>query len=174
MKSVIAVSLLLALSACAGRNPEPVDVQQSADRGLTCPVIEAEMEGNRARVRYLEKENSEASDMNITLGALAAGLFPPALVATDVSDAQEVEISALHDRNTHLETLRIHKGCVTAKLVPQGFTGFARGKSVYSDTDGRRIELRSNNYIYEPRQPLAAASPPSASQVGQVEIAPLY
>lgn len=174
MKSVIAASLLLVLAGCAGRSPQPIDVQQSADRSLTCPVIEAEMAGNKARVAQLVKEDDEASDMNITIGALAAGLFPPALLATDVSDAQEVEISALHDRNTHLETLRVHKGCVTANLVPQGFTGFARGKSVYSDADGRRIELRSNNYIYEPRQPMATATPPDAAQVGQVEIAPLY
>ena len=174
MKSVIAVSLLLALAACAGRNPEPIEVRQSADRGLSCPMIEAEMDGNKGRIAELVKEDDEASDMNITIGALAAGLFPPALLASDVSDAQEVEISALHDRNSHLETLRVHRGCVTADLVPQGFTGFARGTSIYSDADGRRIELRSNNYIYEPRQPLATATPPSPAQVGQVEIAPLY
>ena len=174
MKSVIAASLLLALSACAGRNPQPIDIQQSADPGLSCPAIEAEMAGNDARIAQLAKENDEASDMNITVGALAAGLFPPAVVAFDVSDAQEVEISALHDRNTRLETMRIHRGCVTADLVPQGFTGFARGRAVYSDADGRRLELRSNNYVYEPRRPLAAATPPTASQVGQVEIAPLY
>ena len=174
MKNVIAVSLLLALAACAGRTPDPIEVQQSADRGLSCPAIEAEMAGNKARVAYLVQENDEATDMNITLGALAAGLFPPALVAADVSDAQEVEISALHERNTHLETLRVHRGCVTAELVPQGFTGFARGTSIYSDADGRRFQLRSNNYIYEPRQPLATVTPPSGAQVGQVEIAPLY
>ena len=174
MKTAVAASLLLILSACAGRSPDPIEVQQSADRSLSCPMIEAEMAGNKARVRSLEKEDNEARDMNITVGALAAGLFPPAIVVTDVSDAQEVEIGALHDRNTHLETMRIQKGCVTAKLVPQGFTGFTRGRSVHSDASGRRLELRSNNYIYEPRQPLATVTPPNAAQVGRVEIGPLY
>ena len=174
MKRMLVLGLALALAACAGRNPKPVEVQTSRDDSLSCVMLKAERDGNKQRVQQLAKEDGEALSRNLLVGTAAATVFPPVALAFDMSNAEEVETAALHDRNTRLEDLRVHNGCVTEHLVPTGYAFHERGTQVYVDSHGRSMTLRTNSYIYGER-PLTALSPiPPATQVGVSQITPLY
>lgn len=165
-KSILVLGLsAVALTACMGREPDPVAVQSERDYSLSCTALKAEKEGNYERLRYLRREQDGSGDMNIVAGSVAAAVFPPALVATDVSDAEEVEMRALRQRNDHLENLRVVRGCITEPLVPQGYTAYERGGEVFQDAEGRTLSLRSNTYIYG--QPPTAAATEQAQQLGQ-------
>ncbi|MGF1609072.1 MAG: hypothetical protein ACFCUQ_06735 [Kiloniellales bacterium] len=161
MKSIVVLGLsAIALTACMGREPNPVAVQSERDHSLSCLVLEAEREGNWERLRYLRREQDGSEDMNIVVGSFAAAVFPPALVATDVSDAEVVEMRALRQRNDHIENLRVVKGCITEPLVPQGYTAVERGQDSFQDAEGRTFSLRSSTYIYG-RAPATAVGAPA-------------
>ena len=65
MKKLLAAGLLIPLVACAGRIPDPIQVEQGADFGLPCVAIDAEMAGNRAKSRQLAERQFESTAQNI-------------------------------------------------------------------------------------------------------------
>jgi hypothetical protein len=105
MKSPAILLGLLLLGACAGRTAQPVAVMNTYDNDLSCEQIQAEIQSNEAKARQLVDEDNSDRNANIAIGAVGFLLFWPALFALDLSDAERVEIDALHQRNTHLSSL---------------------------------------------------------------------
>jgi hypothetical protein len=165
MKSTLVLGLTaVALTACMGRVPEPVAVQSERDASLTCVALDAEKAGNEERVRYLRQEQDGSEHMNLVIGSFAVVAFLPAAAAMDISDAEEVEMRALNKRNARVEAMRAARGCITAPLVPQGYTAYERGEERYQDASGRVVTLPSNTYVYD--QPTATAAGAPAQQLG--------
>jgi hypothetical protein len=106
MKALTVVACLVLLTACAGRDAKPVAMMSPYDRDLSCDQIQAEIQNNETKARQLAEEDNSAHNSNVAIGVVGALLFWPALFALDVSDAERVEIQALHDRNMHLATLQ--------------------------------------------------------------------
>jgi hypothetical protein len=96
---------LVFLAACAGRDAKPVAMMNAYDRDLSCEQIQAEIQNNETKARQLVDEESSSRKANIAVGAVGVLLFWPALFALDLSDAERVEINALHQRNMHLASL---------------------------------------------------------------------
>jgi len=96
---------LIFLAACAGRDAKPVAVMNAYDNDLSCEQIQAEIQSNETKARQLVDEQSSSRNANIAVGAVGVLLFWPALFALDLSDAERVEIDALHQRNMHLANL---------------------------------------------------------------------
>ena len=111
MKRTIAIGLILALAACAGRSPHPVDVVQPADVDLSCESISAELAANNGEIAYLDGEQDKKHAQNAI--ALVAALFTLglSLLAADFQEAAKKDSEALVDRNEHLTELATAQGC---------------------------------------------------------------
>lgn len=123
MKSSAILLGLMILGACAGRSAQPVAVMGTYDSDLSCEQLEAEIQSNEAKARQLVAEDNSNRNSNIAIGAVGFLLFWPALFALDLSDAERVEIDALHQRNMHLSNL--HRDC-SSVATASGSTQSAR------------------------------------------------
>lgn len=102
--SLIAVAVLvLSLSACAGRSPQPVAVVQMKDTTMDCAAIQAEIQQNTAQAAELGKEKGSKVAQNVAAGV--AGVIIPVLwFAMDFQGAADTEQKALDSRNQYLST----------------------------------------------------------------------
>ena len=99
-----AVALVLALNACAGRDPNPVLLTQAQDVQASCPAMRAEIEANTTRIDQLNSEENGKAFQNVA--AVVVGLvFWPALFAMDFKGAAEIDKEALEGRNAYLGQL---------------------------------------------------------------------
>ncbi|UEM24386.1 hypothetical protein JL100_032705 (plasmid) [Skermanella mucosa] len=113
--TVITFSFLT--TACAGRDAAPVSAYNAYDAQLSCSQIDAETAANSAKVVQLQQEKDNARTANIAIGAVGLLLFWPALFALDTSDAQDVEMRALNDRNNSLAYLKTTSKCTATQTV---------------------------------------------------------
>jgi hypothetical protein len=132
-RSIITVTAFSFLvTACAGRDAAPVASYASYDGQLSCSQLGAELTANESKVVQLQHEHDSAHTANIAIGVVGALLFWPALFAIDASDAQQVEIRALRDRNSNLARMQAAKKChepqsvelAPAKRIPEQLIGF--------------------------------------------------
>lgn len=102
---------LLALAGCAGRTPNPTTVSYGTDSIQSCQTLESEVRSNAAtaQAKITSNQSRDAGDGAIAVGSIL--LFPPALLAMDLSNADGVEGNALLDRNERLKQIAITKGC---------------------------------------------------------------
>ncbi len=100
---------LIALSACGGRNPNPVARYQIGDENRACEGLKVEIAHNEQEIiKLLPYE--DATGKNVALGVTGAFLIVP-LFFMDFKDAEELEIKALRDRNLWLRELANQKKC---------------------------------------------------------------
>jgi hypothetical protein len=118
-RSAVVLCALL-LGACAGRNAAPIPMMAAYDNNLSCEQIQAEIASNEAKARQLIDEDNSNRNANIAIGTVGVLLFWPALFALDLSDAERVEIEALHQRNTHLASL--YRDCATVASAGASIT----------------------------------------------------
>ena len=110
MRRALSLAALLAVSACAGRAPNPVAVVQPLDRDLTGPAIYAEVSANDAKISELGKEQGGKVAQNVAAGV--AGLFIwPLWFAMDFQGSAGKEIQALQSRQQYLATLAEQRNC---------------------------------------------------------------
>lgn len=108
--SPIALALVLALSACAGRAPQPVAVVQPQDRFMDCAAISAEAQANNAQLQHLGAEQGNKVGQNVAAGVV--GLFIwPVWFAMDFQGAADKEEVALNSRNQYLATMAMQRNC---------------------------------------------------------------
>jgi hypothetical protein len=88
---IIATAFSVALSACAGRAPQPVDVVQSQDQYMDCTAIAAEVQANKQRVAELASEKKPH--------------VAEYLIIMDSQAAASQEAAALQSRQQELATL---------------------------------------------------------------------
>lgn len=115
---------LLVLAACAGRTAQPVATMNTYDNDLSCEQIQAEIQSNEAKASQLVDEENSDRNSNIAIGAVGFLLLWPALFALDLSDAERIEIQALHERNTHLSSL--YRDCASVASVAGSSRATAR------------------------------------------------
>jgi hypothetical protein len=105
----IAVSLVpVVLTACAGREANPVAVTKPFDSQLSCAHLIGEYDNNFNRLTELTKESADKVANNIgylVLNPLAAPIL------FDVSQTQKVEAEALTVRNAEIIRLGQSKSC---------------------------------------------------------------
>jgi hypothetical protein len=88
---IIGTAFSVALSAYAGRAPQPVDVVQAQDRYMDCTAITAEAQANKQRVAELASEKKP----NLT----------EYLIIMDSQAAASQEVAALQSRQQELAAL---------------------------------------------------------------------
>lgn len=68
MRSVVALGVALALTACAGRAPAPVQTVQIQDNSMHCHALTAEIGGNTQRIAALGSEQGAKVAQNVAAG----------------------------------------------------------------------------------------------------------
>ena len=110
LRPAVAVAMLLATAACAGRAPAPVPVVQAHDRSMDCAAIVAETQANADKIRGLGSEEGGKVAQNVAAGV--AGLFIPVLwFGMDFQNAAGKETAALQSRQQYLATLADQRQC---------------------------------------------------------------
>ena len=72
--SAIAVGLVL--SACAGRDPQPIATVQVQDAYSDCTMIRAEIEGNNQKAKQLADEQGMKTAQNVAAGVVGIVIWP--------------------------------------------------------------------------------------------------
>lgn len=99
------------LAACAARPANPVPLSRPGDEALSCEDMAREMERNRKAATGLAGAEDDVVSGNIAAGVVGVALFWPALFAMDLSNAEQIELRALNDRNDALRRRAARKGC---------------------------------------------------------------
>lgn len=103
-------TIFMALSACAGRSPQPVAVVQPQDRYVDCLAIVAEVQANNQKIQELASDEGSKVGQNVAAGV--AGLFIwPLWFAMDFQGTAGKETTALQTRQQYLGTLAEQKRC---------------------------------------------------------------
>ena len=100
----------LALTACAGRDPQLVAVVQPNDGQMNCAAILAEIDANNKKIEALASERGLKVAQNVLTGV--GGLIIPVLwFGMDWKGSQDKEMQALQSRQQYLATLAQQRGC---------------------------------------------------------------
>jgi len=110
--SVLLPAALLLVS-CAARPANPVATTQPTDTQLSCEGIDQERAANEKEARRLVN-----LDSNVVTGNVFSVIFFPYTV--DLSQKEQIEFRALHDRNRNLERLKRQKECPEAPIGSSG------------------------------------------------------
>lgn len=151
MRTLLAFGLMATLAACAGRLPNPIEVEQAGDFSLSCVALEAEFEGNRDKHSFLQNRDAVEESENLSVGVLAFTLAQPAFFGLDLSDANQDEMAALEQRRERLVSLMASQGCHIQDRVPTPYRAYVREEKVYVDEAGRQLTLPVNHFVYSTR-----------------------
>jgi len=112
----LAIAIGLALSACAGRDPQPTVTVQPQDAYSDCTMIRAEIEANNAKTKQLADEQGFKVAQNVGAGVVGVVLWP-VWFGMDFKDAAGREVAALQARQQFLTTLATER-CVPGYRPP--------------------------------------------------------
>jgi hypothetical protein len=121
LRFAVSCFVLLSLSGCAGRAPQPAPLVMVSDRQLDCGEIEAETKLNNQRISDLAIEQGWKMGQNAVAGVVGFMIWP-AWLGLDLQDAAGKEAKALSQRNEYLLTLaaeRCRPATQTASVVPR-------------------------------------------------------
>lgn len=104
LKVCVGCLIVLTLSACAGRTPQPAPLVMASDRQLDCGAIEAEIKLNNQKISDLAIEKGWKMGQNAVAG-IAGFMIWPAWLGLDLQDAAGKEANALTQRNEYLLAL---------------------------------------------------------------------
>lgn len=113
----------LALTACAGRDPQPVASVQPQDAYSDCTMIRAEIEANNAKAKQLADEQGLKVAQNVGAGLVGLVIWP-VWFGMDLKDSAGKEVAALQARQQYLTTLateRCAPGYVPPRAPPQPY-----------------------------------------------------
>ncbi len=99
-----AMAVALALSACAGRDPQPVATVQPQDQTSDCTQIRAEIEANNQKAKQLANEQGLKVAQNVGAGVVGIVIWP-VWFGMDFKDAAGKEVAALQARQQYLTVL---------------------------------------------------------------------
>jgi hypothetical protein len=112
MRNILLTTVaVIAVAACAGRDPQMVQIVQPMDQHMDCNAINAEVYANNVRIQQLQTESSNTTGKNIAFGVVGAILFWPALFAMDFKDGAGKDAQALQARQGYLASLMASKRC---------------------------------------------------------------
>ncbi|CAN7613441.1 hypothetical protein LJR231_004610 [Phyllobacterium sp. LjRoot231] len=113
--SIVVLCGIVAVSACAGREPHPIAATNATDSQFDCAGLSREFAANERSVIAINKEKSGADAKNIAFGVTGVILFWPALFLMDPKSPERVEIDALRNRNLVVTDIARTKGCSLPK-----------------------------------------------------------
>jgi hypothetical protein len=102
--AAFAASVSLLMSACAGRDANPVSLTNTTDNTADCEMLQTEASINAQRINELTTEQGLKVAQNIVAGLTGAFFIIP-LFLMDAKDAAGVEKRALEARNQYVVTL---------------------------------------------------------------------
>ena len=108
---ILGLTAALTLSACAGRDPDPVQAVQPGDDRLTCTQLRSEISANSQAIRGLLDEQLKKKGNNTAAGVAGAVVFVPVLLFMDLKGAAGEEARAYQRRNQGLLKRYEAKGC---------------------------------------------------------------
>ena len=114
--NIATATLTIALSACAGRNPNPTPIVRPGDDTLSCQYMVSEMSEIEDKVKKLIPD-SQKTGKNVALGVTGAFFIVP-LFFMDFSEAEKIEVEALQARYNHLARLYNDKKCSSTQIPP--------------------------------------------------------
>lgn len=114
--NIATATLVVALSACAGRTPNPTPIVRPGDDALSCQYMSSELSEIEAKIQRLIPD-SQKTGKNVALGATGAFFIVP-LFFMDFSDAEKIEVEALQARYNHLARLYNDKKCGSTPIAP--------------------------------------------------------
>jgi hypothetical protein len=98
------MAVAIALSACAGRDPELIASVQPQDVYADCTMIRAEIEGNNIKMKELADERGWKVTQNVVTG-LAGFVVPVIWFGMDWKGSVDKDAAALQARQQYLTTL---------------------------------------------------------------------
>jgi hypothetical protein len=114
MRKAIAVfGMVTLITACAGKDPNPVQAVKMGDQHMTCNEIHMEMAYIDQQIAKLIPE-SQKTGKNTTLAVAGWFLIVPWFFM-DFSDAEKIEIQAYQARYLELQKLGERRDCGKAK-----------------------------------------------------------
>lgn len=122
------VAAALAVAACAGRSPAPVQVVQPQDRYMDCPAIMAEVEANNEKVKQLASDQGLKTAQNVAAG-VAGFVIPVLWFGMDFQGTADKETAALQSRQQYLVVLAEQRKCGAQAAPPPAPAPVARGKA---------------------------------------------
>lgn len=99
-----AIAFGVALTACAGRDPQPIATVQPQDVHSDCAMINAEIQANNKRAESLASEQNGKLAQNIATGVVGVVIWPM-WFAMDTKGAASTEAAALQARQEYLANL---------------------------------------------------------------------
>lgn len=108
---VIVAGTAAMLAGCPARVVTPIAVTQADDGALTCAQIAGQIESNRAAGARHALADRQVEQRNTAAGVASAFIGWPALLTMDLSREEQIQVRALADRNTRLETLARERRC---------------------------------------------------------------
>jgi len=120
-----ALAAAVTLSACAGRPANPIAVSQIGDESRSCEALIAEMSQIDADIAR-KLPDTQKTGKNVALG-IAGLFFLVPWFFMDFTESEQIEIEAMRNRYTRLNSIAADKHC-----------GQAPGKNV--EIMGRAIE----------------------------------
>jgi len=122
--SVIAMGL--ALSACAGRDPQPIATVQPQDAYSDCTMIRAEIEGNNQKAKQLADEQGMKTAQNVAAGVVGIVIWP-VWFGMDTKGAAGTDAAALQSRQQYLTTLATQRCQPGYRPQPPPYSGPPQG-----------------------------------------------
>ena len=111
---VAALAAVTTLSACAGREAHPVAVVQPQDNTTDCQSLVEEMAANQKQILNLDSQRANHNANNVVVGTIGLVLFAPALLALDTTDYEKQEMTALKERDDHLQRIYDDHKCTAS------------------------------------------------------------
>lgn len=112
MNTRISLPLFLLIAACAGRPANPVSVVQLGDENRSCSALIAEMSQIDANIAA-KLPDTQKTGKNVALGVAGAFFLVPWFFM-DFTESEKIEIEAMRNRYTRLNSIAADKGCGAA------------------------------------------------------------
>jgi hypothetical protein len=104
MNKPLIAAFAFVLSACAGRDAQPVATVQIQDASSDCAMINAEIQANNKRAEALSSEQNAKIAQNVAAGVVGVVIWP-VWFAMDTKGAASTEAAALQARQEYLSNL---------------------------------------------------------------------
>jgi hypothetical protein len=100
----VAMAFGLAVSACAGRDAQPVATVQPQDAYSDCTMIQAEISANNEKAKQLADEHDQKIAQNVVAGVVGVVVWP-VWFGMDMKGAAAQDAAALQARQQYLAQL---------------------------------------------------------------------
>jgi hypothetical protein len=108
-QAIVSIVIVCLITACAGRNPRPVDTMKVTDKEMTCEQIQNELLLANNEISRLSVD-ADKTAKNVALGVAGWFLIIPWFFM-DLKNAEKAEMEAYRQRLNNLNLLYMNKRC---------------------------------------------------------------